>query len=289
LTGKGRPVRVRIAALKALAALKDERLPGAVMTAVEDKDATLRKEATKLLSLLKVPNVIALLEKMATEDGPMPVRQNAVESLGRSSGADAEKALARLMEALQAGKLPPALQLDLLEAASQKASLKEKAAGWRAGGSKDDPAAPYRETLEGGDAENGRKIFFEKAEAGCAKCHKAKGRGGEVGPVLDGIGAQKARQYLLESIVSPNKEIAQGFAQAVLLLNSDAVETGRIEKEDDKALTIILADATRKTIAKADIKARKVGLSAMPEDEIKHLSRPELRDVIEFLASLKER
>jgi quinoprotein glucose dehydrogenase len=220
LTGKGRPVRVRIAALKALAALKDERLPGAVMTAVEDKDATLRKEATKLLSLLKVPNVIALLEKMATEDGPMPVRQNAVESLGRSSGADAEKALARLMEALQAGKLPPALQLDLLEAASQKASLKEKAAGWRAGGSKDDPAAPYRETLEGGDAENGRKIFFEKAEAGCAKCHKAKGRGG---------------------------------------------------------------------IAKADIKARKVGLSAMPEDEIKHLSRPELRDVIEFLASLKER
>jgi hypothetical protein len=35
------------------------------------------------------------------------VRQNAVESLGRSSGADAEKALRRLMDALQAGKLPP--------------------------------------------------------------------------------------------------------------------------------------------------------------------------------------
>lgn len=218
----------------------------------------------------------------------MPVRQNAVESLGRSSGADAEKALARLFDAMQAGKLPAALTLDVLEAAGQKGSLKEKVAAVRAG-SKDDPVASYREALEGGDAENGRKIFFEKAEAGCAKCHKAKGRGGEVGPVLDGIGAQKARQYLLESIVSPNKEIAQGFAQAVLLLNSDAVETGRIEKEDDKSLTIILADATRKTIAKADIKARKVGLSAMPEDEVKHLTRPELRDVIEFLASLKER
>lgn len=282
LTAKGRPVGVRIAALKALAALKDERLPGAVMAAVEDKDAGLRKEATKLLSQLKVPNVVALLEKMATEDGPMPVRQNAVESLGRSSGPDAEKALGRLMEALQSGKLPAALQLDVLEAASQKGSLKEKAVAWRAD-------ASYREALEGGDAENGRKVFFEKAEAGCAKCHKAKGRGGEVGPVLDGIGAQKARQYLLESIVSPNKEIAQGFAQAVLLLNSDAVETGRIEKEDDKSLTIILADATRKTIAKSDIKARKVGLSAMPEDEVKHLTRPELRDVIEFLASLKER
>jgi len=288
MAGKGRTVGVRIAALKALGVLKDERLPSVVMMAVEDKDATLRKEGTKLLAQLKMPNVVALLEKMATEEGPMPVRQNAVESLGRTSGADAEKALGRLMEALQNGKLPAALQLDVLEACAPKPSLKEKVAALRAA-SKDDPVASYREALEGGDAEAGRKIFFEKAEAGCAKCHKAKGRGGEVGPVLDGIGAQKARQYLLESIVVPNKDIAQGFAQAILLLQSDAVETGRIEKEDEKALSIILADGTRKTIAKTDIKARKVGLSAMPEDEIKHLSRAELRDVIEFLASLRDR
>ena len=289
LAGKGKSVGVRVAALKALAALKDDRLAVAVMAAVEDKDANLRKEGTKLLSQLKAPNIVALLEKLATEEGPVGVRQNAVESLGRMAGAEAEKALSRLLEALLAGKLPAALRLDILEASASKGSLKDKVVQAHSGDRKDDPVAPYRDALEGGDLDSGRKIFFEKAEASCAKCHKVRGRGGEVGPVLDKVGGEKTREYLLESIVLPNKDIAQGFAQSIFLLQSDAVETGRIEKENDREIVLILADGNRRTIAKSDIKARKVGLSAMPEDEVKHLTKRELRDVVEFLASLKDR
>ena len=92
-----------------------------------------------------------------------------------------------------------------------------------------------------------------------------------------------------EPIVLPNKEIAQGFAQSIFLLQSDAIETGRVEKEDDRQVVILQADGVRKTILKSDIKARKLGLSAMPEDEVKHLTKRELRDVVEFLASLKAR
>ncbi len=289
LAGKGRSAGVRIAALKALAMLKDDRLAVAVMAAVEDKDANLRKEGTRLLAQLKAPNIVALLEKLASDEGPVGVRQNAVESLGRMAGADAEKALSRLVDALLAGKLPAALRLDVLEAGASKSSLKDKVAQAHSGDRKDDPVAPYRDTLEGGDLESGRRIFYEKAEASCAKCHKVRGRGGEVGPVLDKVGGEKTREYLLESIVLPNKDIAQGFAQSILLLQSDAVETGRIEKENDREVVLLLADGTRKSIAKSDIKARKVGLSAMPEDEVKHLTKRELRDIVEFLASLKDR
>jgi quinoprotein glucose dehydrogenase len=287
LAGKGKSIGVRVAALKALAALKDERLAIAVLGAVEDKDATLRKEATKLLAQLKAPNVVSLLEKLASEEGPVAVRLNAVESLGRMAGADAEKALSRLMDALLAAKLPASLRLDVLEACAQKPGLKDKTAQAHAGEKKDDPVAPYRDALEGGDVESGRKIFYEKAEASCAKCHKVQGRGGEVGPVLDAVGGQKTRDYLLESIVIPNKDIAQGFAQSIFLMQSDAVETGRVEKEDDKQVVIVLADGNRKTLAKGDIKGRKLGLSAMPEDEVKRLTKRELRDIVEFLASLK--
>ncbi len=289
LAGKGKSTGVRVAALKALAALKDDRLAVAVMAAVEDKDANLRKEGTKLLAQLKAPNVVALLEKLATDEGAVGVRQNAVESLGRMAGADAEKALSKLLEALLAAKLPAALRLDVLEAAAQKPALKDKVAQVRAGEKKDDPLAPYRDTLEGGDADSGRKIFRDKAEASCAKCHKVRGQGGDVGPALDTVGSQKTREYLLEAIVVPNKEIAQGFAQAIFLMQSDAVETGRVEKENDKDVVILLADGTRKTLAKSDIKGRKTGLSAMPEDEVKRLTKRELRDVVEFLASLKDR
>ncbi|HLY08230.1 MAG TPA: PVC-type heme-binding CxxCH protein [Planctomycetota bacterium] len=289
LAARGKSVGVRIAALKALAALKDDRLAVAVMSAVEDKDAALRKEGTKLLAQLKAPNVVALLEKLASEDGPIGVRQNAVDALGRMQGGDSEKALSRLLDALLAGALPAGLTLDVLEAASPKRGLADKVARVHAGDKSDDPVAPYRDALVGGDADSGRKIFYEKAEASCAKCHKVQGRGGEVGPVLDAIGGQKTRDYLLESIVLPNKEIAQGFAQSIFQLQSDAIETGRVEKEDERQVVLLLADGTRKTIAKSDIKARKVGLSAMPEDEVKHLTKRELRDVIEFLASLKGR
>jgi len=288
LVWKGNPW-VRIAALKALAALKDDSLAGAVTVAASDKDPNVRKEATKLLAQLKLPNSVALLEKSASEEGPIGARQNAIAALSQFATPEADKALGSLLDALLSGKLPAALQLDVLEAAAQKKELKEKVSTYQSGWKKEDLLAGYRETLEGGDAESGRRIFREKAEASCMKCHKVKGQGGEVGPALDGLGAQKSREYLLESLLLPNKDIAQGFAQVVLLLKSDAVESGRIEAETPTEVALILADGSRKKIAKKDIQARKVGMSPMPEDVAKKLSKRDIRDLVEFLAGLKER
>jgi quinoprotein glucose dehydrogenase len=288
LAERGNP-SLRIAALKALATLKDERLAAAVTAAAQDKDANVRKEATKLLAQLNLPNSIALLEKTATEEGPVPVRQNAIAALGMSSAPDAEKALGKLMDSLMAGRLPAALKLDVLDAAGMKAGLKDKVAAYQATWKKDDVLGGYREALEGGDAEIGRRIFLEKSEVSCQKCHKVKGQGGEVGPILDTVGGHKTREYLLEALIVPNKEIAPGFAQVVLLLKSEAVESGRIEVETEDEVALILADGSRKKISKKDIQARKVGLSPMPEDLVKKLSKREIRDLVEFLASLKDR
>ena len=259
LAEKGTP-GVRIAALKALAALKDERLAPAVTAAAQDKDPNVRKEATKLLAQLKLPNTVPLLEKTASEEGPVGARQNAITALAQVAAPDAEKALGKLMDALIAGRLPGTLKLDVLEAAAQKPGLKEKVAAYQAGWKKDDPLAGYREALEGGDVENGRRLFVEKAEVSCQKCHKVKGQGGEVGPLLDTVGGHKTREYLLESLVVPNKEISPGFAQVLLQLKSEVVESGRIEFETENEVALILADGSRKKIAKKEIQARKVGM-----------------------------
>jgi quinoprotein glucose dehydrogenase len=288
LAEKGNP-GVRLAALRALATLKDERLGPVVTAAAQDRDPNVRKEATKLLAQLNLPDSIALLERTASEEGPMPVRQNAIAALALVSSPGAEKTLGKLLDALLAGQLPAPLKLDVLDAAGSKPGLREKVAAYQSAWKKEDVLAGYREALEGGDAENGRRIFLEKSEVSCQKCHKVKGQGGEVGPILDTVGGQKTREYLLESIVVPNKEIAPGFAQVVLLLKSEAVESGRIEVETEKEVALILGDGTRKKIAKKDIQARKVGLSPMPEDLVKKLSKRELRDLVEFLASLKDR
>jgi quinoprotein glucose dehydrogenase len=50
---------------------------------------------------------------------------------------------------------------------------------------------------------------------------------------------------------------------------------------------LIKPDGKFVSVPKADIEDQKRGVSAMPQDLIKHLSRSEVRDLVEFLATLK--
>ncbi len=141
----------------------------------------------------------------------------------------------------------------------------------------------------GGDAENGRRIFFYKQETSCLRCHKVNGVGGEVGPEMKGLGARQNRDYILESIVDPNKQIAKGYDSVLLVLNNGQTRTGVLKGEDAKEIRLMTAEGKLITVAKSDVDERHPGKSAMPQDEIKHLSKSELRDVVEFLAGLKEK
>ena len=73
------------------------------------------------------------------------------------------------------------------------------------------PATPT-ETVDvsGGDAAAGKEVF---TSAGCAGCHtfKAAGSSATIGPDLDTALAGKDPQFVLESIVDPDAEIAPGF------------------------------------------------------------------------------
>ena len=72
--------------------------------------------------------------------------------------------LAKQLDKLLAKKQPPEVALDLLEAAGKHPCQGNQGAPQRyeAARPKGDELAPYREALVGGDAENGRRIFFYK-------------------------------------------------------------------------------------------------------------------------------
>jgi len=273
------PAAARAAALRAMAELNPD-MTASVSLALSDKDPILVREGVRLLPRAKFTDGVARLEKIAAGDNPLDIRQAAIAALGEL-GADAT--LGRFLDR----GMPPGLQLDLLETAARRPALKEKIAAYEASRKAEDPLSAYRESLEGGDAVAGRKIFFERTDVQCVRCHVVGDQGGQVGPPLTQIGGQKPREYLLEAIVTPNKQIAEGWGQVAVQLQNDAVDVGRVEKETEAALTLILADGSRKTIPKADLKARKAALSAMPEDLVKNLSKRDLRDLVAFLASLK--
>lgn len=61
------------------------------------------------------------------------------------------------------------------------------------------------------DAVRGKNIFLTHQTAACNRCHQVEGQGGVIGPALDGIGARKGADYLLQSLVEPGATIAEGY------------------------------------------------------------------------------
>ena len=122
----------------------------------------------------------------------------------------------------------------------------------------------------------------------CLRCHKLEGQGGEVGPDLAGIGGKQTREYLLESIVEPSKQIAKGFETVELTLVTGQVRSGVLKGEDAKQVRLMTPEGKLLSVPRDDIEERQAGKSAMPEDVIKVLTKSELRDLVEFLAGLKE-
>lgn len=287
-SGPGRP---RVAALRALAELNDSRLAATLDAVQNDPSEEVRNEALRLQSRLTPTSALARIEKtLAT--GTLTEKQNALSTLGEIKDHAAAELVNVWLEKLRHEEVPGELQLDVLEAAARqpdpaiKAKLEDTEKHLGRGGE----LAPFRVALRGGNIEEGRRIFFERADTACVRCHKIAGQtgeGGEVGPELTKIGAQKDREYLLESIVAPNKHIAEGF-QSLLVTTKDGTSyAGIVKSESDTELVLNSPEDGIVTIKKNEITARAPGLSSMPEGMQTMLSRRELRDLVEYLSSLR--
>jgi quinoprotein glucose dehydrogenase len=216
-------------------------------------------------------------------------QQAALAALAELKSPTAERALADWLDRLNAGQVPPGLQLDLIAAATERDTpeLNTRLEQFAAARPSDDPLADYRECLEGGDAVRGRKIAVERVDLSCIRCHKVDEYGGLVGPDLSKIGGRQTRQYLLEAIVLPNRSIAKGFESVLVTTADGKVIGGVLRSEDADSLQLIQADGAPVTIAKREIEERVASTSPMPDDLVKKLSKSDLRDLVEFLASLK--
>jgi quinoprotein glucose dehydrogenase len=292
-TDRDQTDRTRAAALKALDQLGDPRRVDAARRAAALPGSRTRIQAIQVLAKAD-PDAAIPIAQDRLERGSTAERQATIAVLAGMRSDPARRALLHWLDRLIAGTVPPEIQLDLVEAAAAhtEPELRRKLQQYEASKPKDDPLATYREVLAGGNAQRGRSLFTDKTEIACLRCHKARTRmgeipGGEVGPELSGIGARQNRTYLLESIVSPDKQIAQGFESVVLATSDGKVVTGVLRGEDDKEVRLVTAEGHPLSVPKDTIEDRKRGPSAMPADLVQKLSRTELRDLIEFLASLR--
>ncbi|MES2792409.1 MAG: PVC-type heme-binding CxxCH protein [Planctomycetota bacterium] len=282
------PANVRVEALRALQSLKDQELAAATTLALADANPVVRS-AGQRIQATQDPDAALKLFPQVLLQGSLQEQQSALAVLAEMKHPEADLLLVRQLEKLNAGQLAPELQLDVLEAASKRdrTALTTGIATFDAARPKDNPLAAYVETLRGGDAQRGRTIFYERSQVSCVRCHKISGQGGEVGPDLTKIGTEKMRDYLLEAIVDPNRQVAKGFDTVVVTTTEGRTYAGILKAEDADKIQILTPEAKLITIPKSEVDERASGKSSMPESLIKQLSKQDLRDLVEFLSSLK--
>ena len=150
-------------------------------------------------------------------------------------------------------------------------------------------SSPFKEfdiVLEGGMPKPGVRFSWNRKKC-CLRCHKVAGQGGEVGPVLDGLATRHPVNYILESILTPNAVIAQGYESVLIETKDDEYYAGLIKQENDKELILESPEDGLITLDVNRIQSREKGLSGMPEGLYLMLSKRELRDLMAFLSSLK--
>jgi putative heme-binding domain-containing protein len=129
------------------------------------------------------------------------------------------------------------------------------------------------------DASRGADVFARN----CAVCHTIEGKGGLLGPQLDGIGG-RGPDRLLEDILDPNRNVDRAFRMNVVTLKSGAVVAGLPRREEGEQLIMADAAGQETRIAKGDITERKeTETSLMPPTFGEVIPPAELNDLLAFL------
>ena len=277
---------VRVEALRALNELEFDGIEDLAMVATSATSARLRSEGLRVLASVNPDAAIPKLVE-ALEGGETVERQLAIQTLSTLKREDSDSILRTWLTRLVRRDVPAEIQLDLLTAADTRkeasgfAKLVEEFEKTR---DADDHLGKYREAMAGGDAQRGYDIFYGRSAASCRRCHQIGGSGGNVGPNLSKIGKDKKREYLLEAIVDPNKQIAKGFETVILAMDDGKVHAGIIKEETDESISLMKNDGAIVVLKKDEIDDRAAGQSGMPADLIKHLSKADIRDLVEYLA-----
>jgi quinoprotein glucose dehydrogenase len=286
---KGQSSSVRAAALKALDGLDAPGLAATAAIAAASDLPDLRLTALPVNSRLAPDTAVANLAGLISAGTPKE-QQTAFRALGAAKDPAADDVILAQLGQLAAGKVVPATQLDLLDAAALRSDprVKQVLAARDAALAKDlDPLAPYRVTLEGGNAQAGGRTFAYNPIMQCARCHRYNEEaGGEAGPNLAGIGARESREYILQSIIKPSAKIATGYEIVTVNKKNGESLVGTLVQRDEKTVRLKTSDSTIDLPA-ADIKGIESAPSAMPEIAALVLTKSEIRDLVEAVASLK--
>ena len=281
-----------------------------------------RQAAIEGLAYLGGPASTELLQKLSAAEKPLNVRYLAVSGLAQMDVKAAASRAAEVLAANPAGADPavvfiaflqrtggaeilatelsnkkiPAdvakLGLRAIESAAQQDSPLVSAL--TAAGAltaepkeltKDDMAKLIAEVAAKGDPVRGEGIFRRQA-LNCTRCHAIGGAGGQVGPDLSSIGASAPVDYLVDSLLFPNKAVKENYHSVVVITKDGKVFTGIKLRQSAKEIVLRDAAGEEIVVAAENINKQRDAGSLMPSGLTDLLTHPELVDLIRFLSEI---
>jgi putative membrane-bound dehydrogenase-like protein len=272
-------------------------------------DKAVAMEAVRTLSQSSMPARSAFLSKLATDrDVVLPLRAEAIAGLADDAGNQRQTLLTlatgqhaelrrealrdlrgiSLTEqeyaALRAASRGDVASLELVESLTAVGDSTVKAPL-----SSRPPAVDvdaWLGLLDGpADSVAGERVFFHTKGPGCFRCHQVNGRGGRAGPDLSTLAAGMNRRRLVESILTPSKEIAPQFVAWNVAQTNGTVFTGTVFEQTPEG-SLVFADAQGRliTVKMDGIAERKPQpTSIMPDNLVQLMTLQDFRDLVAFL------
>ena len=139
--------------------------------------------------------------------------------------------------------------------------------------------------MKEGDPFAGERVY-RRPELACTVCHAIGGAGGRVGPDFTSIGTSAQPDYLIESILYPNRKIKEGYHSVVVETKDNRSLVG--VQVSESGTELVLRDAADKlvSIPRNQVKRKVNGQSLMPPALILSLTEKEQLDLYCFLSEL---
>jgi putative heme-binding domain-containing protein len=256
--------------------------------AMADADATKVVKIVSVLGLLADAKTNGLIVPLVTNaELPLAIRSAAVVALGRN--APGQK---WLLETVEQGKLAMDLRFAAANALLSSADQAIRTAAGKhlslPAGAGGEPLPPVSDLVQrSGDAARGKELFVGLGS--CAKCHKVKGEGKEVGPDLSEIGSKLSKDAMYVSILDPNAGVSFSFETWLVRTLDGTTLSGILVSQTDDAVELKTAEAIVHKLKRDDIEAlKKQSTSLMPADLQKQLKAQDLVDIVEYLTTLKK-
>lgn len=131
------------------------------------------------------------------------------------------------------------------------------------------------------------RLSFHSQRLACSNCHATRLDQSSFGPNLAGIGSTAQPEYLVESILHPNRVIKTGYEAERIETTDGEIRFGLVEQRGS-SIAVKAGPRHTEVIPVTNVHSRAAAqLSTMPEGLADACSTAEFADLVAFLVSLK--